>query len=388
MRPLGRLAKKSSKLYTRSMAGVNTDLRALRTRAGLTQEELARQASISRQAYVAIEAARAVPSTKVALRLARALRVTVEELFSLAEEPAQTVEAQLVDSPLPSTRGTRVQLAQVGDRLLARPLVGAGAARHTLVGAGGVLVGQRRGRARIRLLDKGALTAPALVMVGCDPSVALLARALQERGVRLLWTEEASRDALDALARGETHVAGCHLLDEQSGRFNVPFVRRLVPFPCTVVGFAQWRQGLVIATGNPKGIRGVDDLARPDVRLINRQHGSGSRHLLDRLLSRHGLLADQVAGYDRHVNGHLAVAELVSAGLADAGMAVEAAARAYGLDFLPLGEERYDLVVPNRFLELAPVRTLLDLLRRPQTRREVEALGGYDAASMGLPVGA
>ena len=371
------------------MIAVNTTLREARTEAGLSQDELARRAGVSRQAYGAVESGRAVPSTEVALRLAKALRTTVEALFSLADAPARMVEAELVGDGGVATGPARVQLVRVGERLLARPLVGASWALHAMTPAEGVM-GRRRtgGRAQVRVLDEEALETPTLVMAGCDPAVALLAPALRERGVRLVWTEEASRDALGALARGEAHVAGCHLLDEESGRYNAPWVGRLVPMPCTVVRYAAWRQGLIVAAGNPKGIRGVRDLARQDVRTINRQEGSGGRLLLDRLLRRYRVASRSVAGYEHAVHGHVALAEVVAAGMADAGVGVEAAARAFGLDFLPLTEERYDLVAPERFAREPAVRALMEVLSRAEVRGQVEALGGYDTTGMGQPASA
>src|SRR5262249_28975393 len=179
--------------------------------------------------------------------------------------------------------------------------------------------------------------------VGCDPAVTLLATAVRQRGVELLWTEEGSRAALTGLARGEAHVAGCHLLDVATGQYNLPWVDRLVPFPCQLVGFAVWEQGLIVAAGNPRGVRRRDDLPRPE----GREEGAGSRVLLDLALARAGIPAGAVRGYDCLASGHLAVAEAVRAGLADVGVGVRAAAIADGLDFIPLGEERYDLVVPR-----------------------------------------
>ena len=166
--------------------------------------------------------------------------------------------------------------------------------------------------------------------------------------------------------------------------YNLPLVKSLVPFPCTLVRFAMWQEGLIVAAGNPKSIRGIQDLARPDVTLVNRQEGSGARGLLRRLMSRMGMKPSDVKGYDRCVNGHMELAREIRLGTADCGIGVKAAAKANGLDFLLLDEEPYDLVVPNHFLELPMVRSLLDVLKTRELRRQVEALGGYDTTSMGL----
>ena len=205
------------------------------------------------------------------------------------------------------------------------------------------------------------------------------------RGVALVAGEEGSRQALLSLARGEAYVAGCHLLDDATGTYNTSWVRQLVPFPCTLVTFASWQQGLIIAFGNPKQIQGVPDLANPGIRLVNRQAGSGSRALLDRALSGAGVPAEMVDGYGREESGHLAVAAAVASGSADVGIGVKAAAVAMGVDFLPLEEERYDLVIPDHFLDERPVQVLLDLLRSSPLRRRVESLGGYDVSRMGIP---
>jgi len=225
-------------------------------------------------------------------------------------------------------------------------------------------------------------------MLGCDPAAAVVAMALEQRAVELVWLQAGSREALEGLARGEAHVAGCHIFDPETGRYNTPWVARLVPFPCTVVGFADWQQGLIVAPGNPLRIRAVRDLARAQVRLVNRQDGAEARMLLDRALQQARIPTAAVLGYDHIASGHLAVAETVRAGLADVGVGVRAAALANGLDFVALGEERYDLVIPNHFLDLPAVATLLDVLRRPPLRQQIELIAGYDIAPMGLPVSA
>ncbi|MSP78277.1 MAG: helix-turn-helix domain-containing protein, partial [Dehalococcoidia bacterium] len=245
------------------MALVNNGLKEARTNAGLSQAEMAERAHISRQAYMAIEAERAVPSTQVALMLARALHTRVEELFALADEPRKTVEAELAGQAVMPPPGARVRVMQVGGRMLAKPLVSGIGTLHTLAQADGVsLIPGKKRRVSVRLFDQPSVDAPALVMAGCDPSVSLLAPALLMHGVRLLWTEEGSQAALQSLAHDEAHVAGCHLWDSATGQYNVPWVKRLVPFACTVVSFAVWQQGLILARGNPKHVQQIEDVAR------------------------------------------------------------------------------------------------------------------------------
>ena len=380
---------------------LKNNLKAHRRQAGLSQQALASQAGISRQAYGAVEAGRAAPSTEVALRLAGVLAVAVESLFFLMEEHPEA-EAELVVHH-PRSLGqreqpVRAQLWRVGNRLLARPVDGTAGARHSLVDAEGVVLpasgerwdgdrleGGREGdnRVKVRPFDSEELDSPTLSILGCDPAVALLQPGLRRHGVRLVSAEAGSYQALTGLALGEAHVAGCHLKDEETSDYNHAWVRRLVPFPCTLVTFAAWQQGLIVMPGNPKGIFGVDDLSKPGVRLINREAGSGSRSLLDRLLRQHAISSQTIVGYQREADGHLAVARDVAGGLADTGVGVQAVASALGLDFVPLEEERYDIVVPNHFLNEPAVQALLDLLRKPGLRHRVEALGGYDVSNMG-----
>ena len=369
---------------------LQNNLKQARTKSGLTQGGLAGQAGISRQAYSSLESGNANPSTEVALRLAQALGERVESLFYLPDQPSVALEAELVaDSTIGSRySGTaqRARLFRVGQRLLARPLAGPDNARHAVVAAEGLIVSQGgEGRVTVQPFDREEVDSPTLAMLGCDPAVGLLETALRSKGVALVAGEETSRQALLGLARGEAHVAGCHLLDEATGTYNSSWVRELVPFPCALVTFASWQQGLIVAFGNPKQVRGVADLANPGVRLINRQTGSGSRALLDRALAGAGVPTESVDGYGREEWGHLAVAAAVASGSADVGIGVKAAAVAMGLDFLPLEEERYDLVIPEHFINDGPVQVLLDLLRRPALHRRVESLGGYDTTNMGIP---
>ena len=366
------------------MARLSSDLRSARRAAGLSQEKLASSARVSRQAYASIEAGRSVPSTEVSLRLARALGTSVESLFSLPEDRGETVEAEPMAGMEETALPARVQLVRIGERLLARPLVGPQATHYSMAVADGIVRGPGQGRRVSVELMAPLDEAEQLVFTGGEPSIGLLGRELRSRGFELIWVGAGSDMALRHLVNGAAHIAGCHLLDEATGAYNLPWVERVIPFKCTVVTFAVRQQGLMVAAGNPKDISDLSHLSRPDVSVVNREEGSGSRALLDRLVARAGLSTVAINGYDRALPGHLAIADAVASGLADAGIGVKAVAEARGLGFVPLGEERYDLVIPDHFLHLPMVEAFIEILRRPNPRRQIEALGGYDVASMGL----
>ncbi|MDR0788220.1 MAG: substrate-binding domain-containing protein [Gemmatimonadota bacterium] len=205
----------------------------------------------------------------------------------------------------------------------------------------------------------------------------------RERGMEIVWVQAGSHAALQSLAAGEVQIAGAHLRDPVTGDFNETAVRESVPFPCTRVSFAWWEQGLLVAPGNPLAVRDISSLSRPEVRLLNREPGSGSRALLDERLAEAGIPGDAVPGYETRARGHMAVAQAIAAGLADVGVGIRAAAQTYGLDLVQLDTERYDLVIPNHFLDLPSVGAFLDALRLSGVRAQVDALGGYDTTVMG-----
>jgi molybdate-binding protein/DNA-binding XRE family transcriptional regulator len=358
----------------------------------LSQQALATRCGLTRQAINAIEAGHYSPSTTVALRLAKVLGCTVEELFRLPED-APRVEATLLgELSTAGTARTRLQVARVGERLLAHPLAGPMA---TYTAADGLTIAAVQQpslpdrRVQIELLVDTQVPEHTVVVLGCDPALALLGAHLARRypSLRLVWIPRSSLEALRMLGRGEAHAAGTHLWDPDSGESNLPFVRReLAGCPLLVVTFSRWQQGLIVARGNPKGIVSPVDLARPEVTLVNRDLGSGSRTLLDVWLRQVGIASHLVRGYGREVSSHLAVAEAVASGGADTGPGILAVARTAGLDFIPLQEERYDLVIPLAFLNTAPVQALLDLAVSPRFQEELVALGGYDGSQTGTVV--
>jgi putative molybdopterin biosynthesis protein len=193
-----------------------------------------------------------------------------------------------------------------------------------------------------------------------------------------------SLGGLVALASGQAEIAGAHLWDEDSDTYNVPFVRRFFPGRrVALVTLAQRRLGLILPAGNPAGIQGLADLARPGLRFINRQPGSGTRVWLDASLHRAGIQAEAIRGYENEKMTHSAVAQAVAQGEADAGMGLEAAAISYGLDFCLLTLERYDLVVPENVLQHAAVQQLVAALSRFDIQESIRGMGGYDVELTG-----
>ena len=364
------------------MATLTNQLRQRRLAAGLSQQALAEQAGVARQAVHAIETGRYLPNTLVALRLARVLRCRVEALFALPEAPAR-IEAELPHGTrLGSVLPERVAVAQVGERTLAYPLCGSADARTA---ADGLASGDGQ-RVAVELLVDRRLTEQTVVVCGCDPALAVLGVHLSRRhpNVRLVWRQGNSTTALRALARGEVHAAGVHLRNPESGVSNLPYVaQELAGQAVALVALCDWQQGLLVAPGNSKGLRSAGDLVRPDVRIVNRELGSGSRLLLDAWLAAGSVPADQVAGYERELSSHFAVGEAIAAGAADAGPGIRSVARALGLDFLPLQEEPYDLVIPAPYFRSPAVQALLDVAVSAPYRRELAALGGYDSRRTG-----
>jgi molybdate-binding protein/DNA-binding transcriptional regulator YhcF (GntR family) len=219
-----------------------------------------------------------------------------------------------------------------------------------------------------------------------DLCVELLSRSLAEHAQPVAMTTDfvGSLGGLIALARGEADLAGAHLWDEATGLYNVPFVQRVLPNVAVVlVNLVKRLQGLIVPAGNPQALRGFADLARPGVVFVNRQSGSGTRVWLDVQLRNAGVDPARVQGYDQEESTHLGVARAVAEGRATAGLGIWAAAGAYGLDFVPLGEERFDLIVPAQGWAGPAFEALRAVLGSAEFRAAVTALGGYDVSETG-----
>jgi putative molybdopterin biosynthesis protein len=193
-----------------------------------------------------------------------------------------------------------------------------------------------------------------------------------------------SLDGLIAMRQGLAQMAGCHLLDAESGEYNLPFVRHLFPDRAvTLFTLAHRQQGLMLAPGNPRQVRGLQDLARPDLTLINRIRGSGTRLWLDRQLHLLGIDAQSVHGYNREARTHTAAAESIRSGRADVGLGLQAAALQHDLDFIPLFQERFDLAIMEELLQNHRLAPFMDYLNSGEFRRSVAVLEGYDTAHTG-----
>lgn len=328
--------------------------------------------------------------------------IFVEPLMSLwlGRPPAEpvTVEASLtrkVHSSAGDDEYLRVTVGRVGERLVAAPLSRGAGVITSLVRADGIVLipagvqGLEAGeQVRVRLYRSPQEVEKTIVVLGShDLTIDLMAQFLAERGARLSSANVGSVGGLIALRRGEAHLAGSHLLDPATGEFNLPYIVQYLPdVPVVVFGLVQREQGLIVAADNPKAIRSLEDLARGEITFVNRQRGAGTRLLLDHHLARLGISPEKVGGYRREEYTHLAVAVAVASGRADCGLGIRAAASALGLGFLPLFQERYDLVIPSAFVDSAVLHPLLALLEDPAFRKAVADLPGYDPAPMGIRI--
>src|ERR1035437_195928 len=363
------------------MAVIESRLAELRKRRGIAAAELARAAGVSRQTIYAMEAGEYIPNTAVALKLARQLESTVEDLFRLEPDAlgaARVARAKLIGGGH-RFPGTPLELCRVGGRLVG---VAGVPVPWRLAPADGLLVDPAR--STVQLLSEE--TANRVLIAGCDPATSVLARHLERAHAGLVSAPVNSSAALGLLQDGLVHVAGTHLQSGTAAGGAAP-AAQFKKDQAAVFAFAIWEQGLVVGRGNPKRIRAVEHLARRGVRLANREKGSGSRQLLDAQLKAAGIARRSVTGYqDAPAAGHVAAAWRVHAGLADCCVATGSAARAFGLHFIALSSERYDLVIRREHLDLAPVQRLLDTLCQSALRRELETLCAYDTRETGQRV--
>jgi molybdenum cofactor synthesis domain-containing protein len=299
---------------------------------------------------------------------------------------------------LPSRLGIeeflRVNIGRVGDKTVATPLPRAAGSITTLTRAEGIIripalsegVSQDEEVEAELLVSEDEINNTIVVIGSHDITVDLLADEVRRKGhnTRISSGNVGSLGGLMALRKGICHAAGSHLLDTETGEYNLSYIRRyLKGVKVSVFHLVLRDQGLIVAKGNPKGIKSIDDLRREEITFVNRQAGSGTRVLLDYKLAQQGIKPESIHGYDHEEFTHMAVAVDVLSGAGDCGVGIYAAAKALGLDFIPLEQEQYDLILPSSVLDNPRVQLLLETIRSWEFKERILALGGYDPSKSG-----
>lgn len=326
------------------------------------------------------------------------LKEMITTLLGRDMENHGSIEA-VMSRPIHSSMGVdefvRITLGKVGDTLMATPAGKGAGAVMSLVRADGILTipagneGVGAGeKVEIELVRPQAEVDATLVFIGSHDNILdLLANQLhKERPLtRISSAHVGSMGGIMAIRRNEAHLAGCHLLDESTGEYNIPFIKRLLPdTPLQLINLCYREQGLMVLKGNPEKITGFEDMVKRNLTFINRQGGAGTRLLTDKLLNDLKIEPSQLAGYDHEEYTHMSVAAAVASGSVNAGMGIRAAAIALGLDFIPVAEERYDLIVPLKYLDDPKVQKVLNLIRSgDEFHKNILALGGYSLRDAG-----
>jgi molybdate-binding protein len=288
----------------------------------------------------------------------------------------------------------RVHVGKVGPKYVATPLARAAGSITTVTRAEGIIripslsegISQNEEVEAELLVAEEELLNTIVIIGSHDISIDILADEIRRKGqsIRISSANVGSLGGLMSLRKGSCHIAGSHLLDTLTGQYNLSYIRRyLKGMRVTVFHLVLRDQGLIVAKGNPKGIKGIEDLLRDDITFVNRQAGSGTRVLLDYKLGQAGVEPKSVKGYDHDEFTHMAVAVDVLSGAADCGMGIFAAARALDLTFVPIVREQYDLIIPSAIVDQPNIQVLLETIRTPGFRERVEALGGYDPSKSG-----
>ncbi len=359
--------------------GITCRLKELRTQKKMTQTELAGLVGIKRQAVYDIEAGRYLPNTGVALAMAQVLDCRVEDVFSPA--PAEARNVILVDEE--HAWGQRVNITKVRDRHFAYPLVGTHARMEDLGAADGLL---EPGQSRARLLLSDEQMASTALLLGCDPAFTVLGHRVRETpgktGLNVRFAS--SEKAVMRLAMGQAHMAGTHMHTRAGLDGNRDLVlQKMKDVSGIMIGFSSFEEGLLVAPGNPKQIKGIADLVREDVCLVNRESGAALRTLLDDMLDAQGITADCVAGYQNVVHSHLQGAQAVLHKVCDAALGLRAVAVTNGLSFVPLSHVRCDLVIPSDLIDHPGVAAALDIIQTKSFREELSCLPGYETSDTG-----
>ena len=366
-----------AKMSTEKMQ-ITCHVKRYRQAKGWSQTRLAQEIGVRRQAIYDIESGRYLPNTAVALRLASLFGCRVEDLF--VEENLQKGDEVIMVEESSSPRITAVK---VRGRLVGFPLEGPGGMVHSMRSADAIMMEDGR---RAELLCPPDYLEKKILLMGCDPAFDILAAhvARVAPDARVHSRFATSHQALQCLAQGVTHIAGTHLHNRGSQESNVQTASHMLSGTRGyVVGFSYMEEGLLVAKGNPLKIKGIKDLARSDVRFVNRNIGAALRVLLDDLLLAEGIPAAAVNGYENLVYSHTQGARAVEFHLADAALGLRVVASAFDMDFVPFHAVRCDLVIPWDMMEHATVKVLLDVLQSRAFHRELLAIPGYETSMTG-----
>ncbi|MCX8031661.1 MAG: molybdopterin biosynthesis protein [Thermodesulfovibrionales bacterium] len=326
------------------------------------------------------------------------VKPVIKKLLYLKDNEDDSIEAYIsrqISSQLGTDEFIRVKVGVVNGKNIATPIGRGAGLLMTLVRADGLLnipsfsEGYSPGaKVKVKLLRSKNEINNTLVCIGShDIILDLLANMLKKKfpDYSMSSAHVGSMGGLIALKRGEAHIAGTHLLDEETGEYNIPYIKRIFPKDdIRLINLVYRIQGLVVKKGNPKNIKSIADLVREDVFFINRQAGSGTRILLDKCLKEAAIKPSSIKGYNREEYTHMSVASAVLAGIADAGLAIYSSAKALELDFIPIAEERYDLAIPSKNFDLGFIQVLIDILKNDEVFKNlIKELGGYDTKDMG-----
>jgi len=288
----------------------------------------------------------------------------------------------------------RARVGRVGERIVATPLSRGAGTITSLTRADAIIriprltegIEEGEETEAELLVAKEAIEHTVVIIGSHDLALDLLASWVKrgDPSLRLSSNHVGSLEGIIALKKGYAHMAGSHLLEPASGEYNLPYIQKyLGKIPVRIIHFAYRQQGFILPQGNPRGITGLSDLVRDGVRFVNRQRGSGTRVLLDYLMEKEGIDPTRITGYQGEEFTHLGVAVAIESGRADVGLGIYGAAKALGLDFVPIAQERYDLIIPHEHFDDPRVQKVIGVLRSEEFQAEIEGLGGYDTSRMG-----